>query len=37
MKYLASVPKLMVSNAGHWMMTDNPSSFYSGLLGVLQE
>ncbi len=32
---LTSVPKLMIPNAGHGMMTDNPSRFYKELLGVL--
>jgi len=34
-KHLASVPKVMIPNAGHAMMTDNPSRFYADLLGIL--
>jgi pimeloyl-ACP methyl ester carboxylesterase len=34
-KYLTSIPKLMIPNAGHAMMADNPSRFYSDLLGIL--
>lgn len=34
-KQLTSVPKLMIPNAGHRMMTDNPLRFYKNLLGVL--
>lgn len=34
-KQLTSIPKLMIPNAGHGMMTDNPSRFYTSLLSIL--
>lgn len=35
MKRLSSVPKIMIPQAGHGMMADNPQGFYTSLLGVL--
>jgi len=35
MKLLTSVPKLRIPNAGHAMMTDNPTRFYRDLLTEL--
>jgi len=32
LKYLDEIPKLMIPGAGHGMMNDNPSVFYSDLL-----
>jgi pimeloyl-ACP methyl ester carboxylesterase len=34
--HIASVPKIMIPNAGHALMTDNPARFYRELLGVLK-
>ena len=34
---LDMIPKLMIENAGHSMMTDNPTEFYQKLLMVLQQ
>ena len=34
-KQLSSITKLMIPNAGHGMMTNNPSRFYTILLSVL--
>jgi pimeloyl-ACP methyl ester carboxylesterase len=37
MSKLTSVSKLAIPNAGHSMMTDNPSRFYSELLHCIQQ
>jgi len=34
-KQLTSIPKLMIPNAGHGMMNDNPAIFYKELLDIL--
>lgn len=34
-KLLTDVPKIKIANAGHAMMTDNPSKFYQALLTII--